>query len=461
MPEARKRNFVIQHPYLAQIFLAYAIAIPGYLLYTAYTGQLNLDGLWDPEAFIFLLVFFTILPWVTVYPIILTCYQVIALIIAIRGKPLPVLEAAHDVWTIFLALSFHLALISMRYSVVFYADWSVQLVNDQTHTPIRTGFQPFLLVLCIVCFAAFLYVRLKPISEIPPLLTVLCFACIYLGNAIVIAWTIQTFRPDGPENLILLLPVIAVVLISAKTIIMKIHEFHSQAPRAVQAAQAPQGAQGTEEEREAQEIQATQDSRDAGNTRATGSGVLAYLEKILSQARNWPLLALLGLIPVLGIFLLILVLFGQEPNAAIKAFTETSDWTLSQRISPPNTYYDEHYLCTVAAGGHPAVVKPIRDGVRGGHRITVNRQLLIANAFEQILEEKTPRAHRAIRSFYNRYGFPLSRLIRSRLAADVVWIAMKPLEWLFLAVIYLVDARPEDRIAIQYTGRRREEFTAG
>ncbi|MDY5144172.1 DUF6688 family protein [Actinotignum timonense] len=115
----------------------------------------------------------------------------------------------------------------------------------------------------------------------------------------------------------------------------------------------------------------------------------------------------------------------------------------------------------MAAGGHPAVVKPIRDGVRGGHRITVNRQLLIANAFEQVLEEKTPRAHRAIRSFYNRYGFPLSRLIRTRLAADIVWIAMKPLEWLFLAVIYLVDARPEDRIAIQYTGRRREEFTAG
>ncbi|MDK7272025.1 DUF6688 domain-containing protein [Actinotignum sp. GS-2025c] len=428
MPEAHKRNFMIRHPYLTQIFLAYAIAIPGYLLYTAYTGQLNLDGLWDPEAFIFLPVFFTILPWVTTYPIILTCYQVIVLIIAIRGKPLPVLEAAHDVWTIFLALSFHLALISMRYRVVFYADWSVQLVNDQTHTPIRTGFQPFLLVLCIVCFAAFLYVRLKPISEIPPLLTVLCFACIYLGNAIVIVWTIQTFRPGGPENLILLLPVTAVVLISAKTIIMKIHEFHSQAPRAVQA---------------------------------TGSGVLAYLEKILSQARNWPLLALLGLIPVLGIFLLILVLFGQEPNAAIKAFTETSDWTLSQRVSPPNTYYDEHYLCTVAAGGHPAVVKPIRDGVRGGHRITVNRQLLIANAFEQVLEEKTPRAHRAIRSFYNRYGFPLSRLIRTRLAADIVWIAMKPLEWLFLAVIYLVDARPEDRIAIQYTGRRREEFTAG
>ncbi len=431
MSQACKRSFVKRHPYLTQIFLAYVIAVPGYLLYTAYTGQLNPGASWDPQAFIFLSVFFTLLPWVTTYPVILTCYQVIALISAIRGKPLPVLEVAHDVWTIFLALSFHLAAISMRYRVVFYADWSEQLVNDQTHTPVHTDFQPFLVLLCIVCSVAFLYVRLKPLSQIPPLLTVLCFSCIYLGNAIVIVWTIQTFRPGGPENLILLLPVTAVVLISAKTIIVKIHEFHSHAPQAIQ------------------------------EERAVGSGVLAYFERILSQARNWPLLALLALIPVLGIFLLILVLFGQEPNAAIKAFTETSDWTLSQRIAPPNTYYDEHYLCTVAAGGHPAVVKPIRDGVRGGHRITVNRQLLIANAFEQVLEEKTPKAHRAIRSFYNRYGFPLSRLIRTRLAADVVWLAMKPLEWLFLAVIYLVDTRPEDRIAIQYTGRRREDFTAG
>lgn len=431
MPEARKRSFVIRHPYLTQIFLAYVIVYAWFILRVIHAVFTSSRYSSSPEEFIFSLIVLAIFPWVTTYPIILTCYQVIALIIAIRGKPLPVMEAAHDVWTIFLALSFHLALISMRYSVVFYADWSVQLVNDQTHTPIRTGFQPFLLVLCIVCSAAFLYVRLKPLSETPPLLTVLCFSCIYLGNAIVIAWTIQTFRPGGPENLILLLPVTAVLLISAKTIIMKIHEFHSQAHQAPQAVQA------------------------------AGSGVLAYLEKILSRARNWPLLALLGLVPVLGIFLLILVLFGQEPNAAIKAFTETSDWTLSQRISPPNTYYDEHYLCTVAAGGHPAIVKPIRDGVRGGHRITVNRQLLIANAFEQVLEEKAPKAHRAIRSVYNRYGFPLSRLVRSRLAADAVWIAMKPLEWLFLAVIYLVDARPEDRIAIQYTGRRREDFTAG
>ena len=36
------------------------------------------------------------------------------------------------------------------------------------------------------------------------------------------------------------------------------------------------------------------------------------------------------------------------------------------------------------------------------------------------------------------------------LAADAVYLIMKPLEWLFVAVLYLFDAKPEDRIARQY-----------
>lgn len=32
----------------------------------------------------------------------------------------------------------------------------------------------------------------------------------------------------------------------------------------------------------------------------------------------------------------------------------------------------------------------------------------------------------------------------------MVYVLMKPLEWMFLAVIYLCDVRPENRIALQY-----------
>lgn len=48
------------------------------------------------------------------------------------------------------------------------------------------------------------------------------------------------------------------------------------------------------------------------------------------------------------------------------------------------------------------------------------------------------------------YGYPIAKYIHSPYLADVVYFLMKPLEWFFLAVIYLCDAKPENRIAVQY-----------
>ena len=152
------------------------------------------------------------------------------------------------------------------------------------------------------------------------------------------------------------------------------------------------------------------------------------------------------------------MLLGQDHDSIIKMWTQTSDWQLSEMgESPKNiiavwegSYSDGHYLCTVAAGGHRKIVKPQRMGRRHGHDIVVNRQLCVANAFEQILQEKTPVFHKAVRSFYDKYGLPVSKLIRKPLTADIVYIIMKPLEWLFLIVLYMTDAEPEKRIAVQY-----------
>ncbi len=182
------------------------------------------------------------------------------------------------------------------------------------------------------------------------------------------------------------------------------------------------------------------------------------LRKFLDQSRYWPILAFFFMIPVLGIVVGILMLFGQRPDSVIRMFTETADWNLSKQIAPPNASVDEHYLCTVAAGGHEKLVKPKRKGIRHGHEVIVNRQLCIANAFEQILEEKTPKFHRVVRNFYDKYGFPVAKLIRTKTGADVVYILMKPLEWIFLIVLYLTDVNPENRIAIQYTGKNLKDF---
>ena len=87
----------------------------------------------------------------------------------------------------------------------------------------------------------------------------------------------------------------------------------------------------------------------------------------------------------------------------------------------------------------------------------VNRQLLIANAFENILEQYTPKLHKIIRNFYDKYGYPLSKHINTKLSADIVYILMKPLEWIFLFVLYTADKNPEDRINIQYSELRQQK----
>ena len=55
-----------------------------------------------------------------------------------------------------------------------------------------------------------------------------------------------------------------------------------------------------------------------------------------------------------------------------------------------------------------------------------------------------------VRYIYDTYGYPVSNLITSPLRADLIYIMMKPLEWIFLFVLYLLDLRPEQRIRNQY-----------
>lgn len=78
-----------------------------------------------------------------------------------------------------------------------------------------------------------------------------------------------------------------------------------------------------------------------------------------------------------------------------------------------------------------------------------------ANAFENILEEYTPKLHNIIRYVYDKYGYPLSKHIKTSWSADLVYILMKPLEWFFILVLYTIDNKPENRISIQYSELRR------
>jgi uncharacterized protein DUF6688 len=152
---------------------------------------------------------------------------------------------------------------------------------------------------------------------------------------------------------------------------------------------------------------------------------------------------------LLGLYAVAHALWLGHAKGAADVFTQTCGEGYFAALQKP--VGDCHYLCTVAAQGHPRLVKPERLGRRRGQTIIVNRQLAVANAFEDLLHERWPRFGRAARRLYDRVGLPVSSLVRSRLVADAIYLAMKPAEWCFYLALLLLDrGPPEGRIARMY-----------
>ncbi|MCG8235398.1 DUF6688 domain-containing protein [Tenacibaculum finnmarkense] len=180
------------------------------------------------------------------------------------------------------------------------------------------------------------------------------------------------------------------------------------------------------------------------------NSILSYLHKILFKIKSYPLLILLLIFPVFCVITIILMLFGQDADSMIKVFTDTTTWRFSQQSHPPALDHKGHYLCTVAARGNPKIVKPIRIGKRHGKPIVINRQLMIANAFEDLIQVNYPKTHHFIRKNYDTYGYNLSKVINTPFKSDVTYIIMKPLEWFFIIFLYLFCTKPEELIKRQY-----------
>lgn len=293
-------------------------------------------------------------------------------------------------------------------------EWQEQLYSNEhvIHVPVSGNYVATVLVLFSLGILGYFLLKLAS-KRLPPLIKILSISFLYIGCIVCALWIVQVLGgADGYSVYLALFP-FNMILLAASVVRTIVKE--------------------QREEDEGKEFEK-----------------LKGIRRLVLKSSGWPALAFLMMWPVLGICIAVLALFGQEPSSVIKAFTETSDWMLSQRVSPPTVYYDGHYLCTVAAGGHEKLVKPERLGVRHGHRIVVNRQLCVANAFEQIIEERTPQFHRLVRHVYDTYGYPVAKHIRTPLAADITYLVMKPFEWLFLLVLYMTDVRPEERIARQY-----------
>jgi hypothetical protein len=191
------------------------------------------------------------------------------------------------------------------------------------------------------------------------------------------------------------------------------------------------------------------------------TGVIKQLVWILNRPfwYKLPILTLLCL-PVFVLITSFLMIFGQKPDSFIRAFTDTYKHGLSQLDYECLDVYcpSGHYLCTIAAKGHEGIVKPVRIGKRNGKTIVCNRQLLVSNAFEELMQEKIPKTHRIIRNFYDKIGNFVHRyygVFEYKFVSDFIYILMKPLEWFFIFTLYLLDKKPENRIAKQYLGNSK------
>ena len=290
-----------------------------------------------------------------------------------------------------------------------YVMWYEAIDSFSDYPPFDISRLYQLTILLILGIMGWAFLRFCPISKQPPLLTVIGFAFLYAAFITLIILMIQIAKNDFTYYVMLIFP-INILIIIAKLIREQISYRKNQPVK---------------EE-------------------------LFGIKKILSKSYSLPVLGFVALAIFIGLLLMILILFGQSPDELTKIWTNTAEWTFSQQIPPPRLDHTGHYLCTVAATGHRKLVKPIRVGKRNGELIIVNRQLMIANAFEDLIKERTPKFHKAVRNFYDKTGFPISKYINTKFRSDIVYIIMKPLEWVFLTVLYLCDVNPENRIAIQY-----------
>ena len=344
-------------------------------------------------------------------PIILTLTNIALLFVQTKVQARPVNMI--DIAIFFLGITYTTLLAGFT----GFHEWNDQLyVGEGAYTPISFESMPTFLAICVVAVGGYLLLRFLG-KKLSPVIASLCYGGMFLGFCLTVALTVQFWCNITSFDTIFLLFPYNYVLCSARLIKNTAAEY-------------------------AQKIAQTN----------YDNPFLQLCKWILSKSVSFTIASFLMAIPLLMVVIIVLLLFGQQPDSVIKMFTETAEWTLSQKIPPPRLDYDGHYLCTVAACGDEKIVKPLRAGKRNNELIIVNRQLLVANAFEDLIAERTPRLHKVIRRTYDRIGLPISKHINTKRRSNTVYFIMKPLEWVFLLALYTFDTKPENRIHRQYLG---------
>ena len=350
-------------------------------------------------------------------PAVLSIFNIIFIFIEKKFKPKTVNAVDALIFILGIPITMLLTIFSdfKEWDVPLY--FVIKFSTGGTYTPISFESLPTFITLSVVALLGYLLPRFLG-KKLSPIIAALCYSGMFLGFGLTVAITIQLGNSiDAVFTIFFLVLPWNYVICSFRLMRKSVGEF----------------------------------SKKLAET-SYNNKFLQFCKVILSKSASFMAVSFLLTLPLLFVLIIILTLFGQQPDSIIKAFTETAEWTLSQKIPPPRLDYDGHYLCTVAACGDEKIVKPIRAGKRANRLIIVNRQLLIANAFEDLIAEKLPRVHRIIRKTYDKIGLPISKYITTKGRSNAVYFVMKPLEWLFLLVLYTFDLKPENRINRQYLG---------
>jgi hypothetical protein len=311
-----------------------------------------------------------------------------------------------------------LATITFILSIASYRQDYYQLANGNglCYTPFAPGHKATLFTFLVLSFAALVLVWLK-LRSLPPLILVMLVSLVITGIVLHTFIIIQTGSNTEFWDGYGFFPLPITYIVIASVILFRLLK-----------AEATLSAE-----------------------RNYRYPWLNRINQLMADTKLQPLWMILMALPLFLFIMLVLVIFGQAPTAIAKVFTETTTWTFSTKSHPPLLDYDGHYLCTVAACGNANVVKPIGWGSRRGYPILVNRQLQIANAFEEMVQDYWPALHSRIRKLYDKYGYPLSKKITSPYYSNITYKLMKPLEYFFLFTLYLFCVEPERKIIKQYS----------
>lgn len=291
---------------------------------------------------------------------------------------------------------------------------AIDPVDGDGYTPFASKHSGWLLLFFFLSLTAQILIWLKG-KSLPPLVFVFAMSLMYLGMCINIPVFLQVMSyEDSPHILLIPLPVYYFIT----TFVLW--------------------------------IKVTQQEVTLSLKRTYKNKFLNKLNILMAKSHLQSVWIMGLMLPLFVIIMCILTLLGQDPHALTKTFTDTTLWTFSQKTHPPYLDHRGHYLCTVAACGDPELVKPVRLGHRHGHEIIINRQLQIANAFEELIEEHFSAFHKIIRHSYDKYGYPLSKKITTPFYANLTYRLMKPLEYFFLIVLYSFCTNPEENIKRQY-----------